>query len=173
MKKTLIVIDMQHDFIDGPLGTAAARAIVPNVQKKIEEYVASGDNIIFTRDTHHENYYDTQEGRLLPVEHCMEMTPGWCIHKDIQSQFGTEIIDKHNFGYHAWYGYRNLLNVDRVEIVGVCTDICVITNALLIKTEFPEANIRVDASCCAGTTPENHQAALAVMDSCQIHIVNN
>lgn len=170
--KTLIVIDMQHDFIDGPLGTAEARAIVPKVQKKIEEYVASGDNIIFTRDTHYENYADTQEGKLLPVEHCVHMTPGWCIHKDIQSQFGTAIIDKCNFGYHGWYGYRDLLDVDRIEIVGVCTDICVVSNALLIKTEHPDVSIRVDASCCAGTTPENHHAALKVLSSCQIHVVN-
>ena len=169
--KTLIVIDMQHDFIDGPLGTAEARAIVPKVQNKIEEYVASGDNIIFTRDTHYENYAETQEGRRLPVAHCVHMTPGWCIHKDIQSQFGTAIIDKCHFGYHGWYGYRDLLDVDHVEIIGVCTDICVVSNALLIKAEHPELDIRVNASCCAGTTPENHEAALKVLNSCQIHII--
>lgn len=170
--KTLIVVDMQHDFIDGPLGTPEARAIVPKVQKRIEEYVAAGDNVIFTRDTHYENYADTQEGKLLPVKHCIHMTPGWCIHKDIQSQFGTAIIDKCSFGYHGWYGYRDLLDVDHVEICGVCTDICVVSNALLIKTEHPELDIRVNASCCAGTTPESHEAALKVMKSCHIHVIN-
>lgn len=170
--KTLIVIDMQNDFIEGALGTAEAKSIVPRVQAKVEAYVAAGDNIIFTRDTHHCNYLNTNEGKHLPVQHCMYNTQGWCIHKDIQSQFGTVILDKFSFGYTEWEAFSDLLDVDGIEIVGVCTDICVITNALTLKTHYPEVEITVDASCCAGVTPEKHSAALEVMRSCQINVVN-
>lgn len=168
--RTLVVVDMQCDFIDGPLGTPESRLIVHRVQEKIEEYVASGDNVIFTRDTHYGNYSQTQEGKLLPVSHCVFRSRGWCIHPDISSQFGDAIIDKCSFGYDGWFGYRDFFNVDYVEIVGVCTDICVVSNALILKATYPEIPIIVDACCCAGTTPEKHNAALAVMESCQIHV---
>lgn len=169
--KTLVVIDMQNDFIDGPLGTQEAVAIVPRVQKKIEEYVTSGNNVIFTRDTHGSNYLNTNEGKHLPVIHCVHNTHGWCIHKDIQSQFGTIIIDKPTFGHTEWEAFSDLLYVDEIELVGVCTDICVVSNALILKAVYPEVNITVDASCCAGVTPESHMAALATMKMCQINVI--
>lgn len=170
--KTLVVIDMQNDFIEGALGTAEAKQIVPKIQAKVEEYVAADNNIIFTRDTHFNDYLNTNEGRHLPVPHCIRNTQGWCIHKDIQSQFGTVILDKYSFGYTQWEAFNDLLDVDEIEIVGVCTDICVITNALMLKSYYHEAKITVDASCCAGVTPEKHNAALEVMKSCQINVVN-
>lgn len=177
MKRTLIVIDMQNDFIDGALGTKEAQAIVPNVKKKIEEYKARGDEIIFTRDTHFDNYLETNEGKHLPVEHCIKGTYGWEVHKDLDIA-GCEHIDKLTFGYNCWdinqtnkrrYG-SNECFAD-VEIVGLCTDICVVSNALILKAEFPEINITVDASCCAGVTPESHQAALTTMKMCQINVI--
>ena len=170
--KALVVIDMQHDFIDGVLGTPEAVAVLSKVQEKIEKYVAENGQIIFTRDTHFEDYLDTQEGKKLPVKHCIWRTPGWCIHKDISSQFGTAIIDKHTFGFDDWCAYRNILDVEEVEVCGVCTDICVISNVLALKSVYPDAEITVDASCCAGTTPENHRAALQVMKCCQINVIN-
>lgn len=169
--KTLIVIDMQNDFIDGPLGSPEAVAIVPRVQKKIEEYVASGNNVIFTRDTHSDNYLESNEGKHLPVSHCIRNTNGWCIHKDIQSQFGTAIINKFTFGYLEWSAFSDLLDVDEIELVGVCTDICVVSNALILKATYPEVKITVDASCCAGVTPESHMAALTTMKMCQINVI--
>lgn len=168
MIKTLIVIDMQNDFITGPLGTEEARAIVPRVAKKIEEYAERKDRLIFTQDTHGEDYLETNEGKHLPVEHCNITTDGWRICPDLPVPWVSEIIGKRTFGILDWYG--PLCEAD-IEIVGVCTDICVISNALILKSTFPEANITVDASCCAGTTPENHKAALAVMKSCHINII--
>lgn len=170
--KTLIVVDMQHDFIDGVLGTPEAVAIIPNVQKKIDEYIAENGNVIFTRDTHFEDYLSTQEGEKLPVKHCIWRTPGWCIHKEIQSQYGTAVIDKHTFGFDDWGAYCDILDVESIEVAGVCTDICVISNVLALKASYPDAEITVDASCCAGTTPENHKAALQVMKCCQVNIIN-
>ena len=170
--KTLIVIDMQNDFIDGALGTKEAQTIVPNVKKKIEEYKARGDKIIFTRDTHDEDYLNTNEGKHLPVEHCIFGTDGWKIHPDLDIA-DCEHIDKPNFGWPFWTSvedcYRDL---EDIEIVGLCTDICVVSNALILKANYPWANITVDASCCAGVTPESHKAALTTMKMCQINIVN-
>lgn len=182
MKKTLIVIDMQRDFIDGSLGTKEAQAIVPNVKKKIEEYKSRGDEIIFTRDTHGENYLETNEGKHLPVKHCIEGTDGWQIHPDIDIS-ECEHIDKPNFGWMFWsstespyeddddntYYFRDL---EDIEIVGLCTDICVVSNALILKANYPWVNITVDASCCAGVTPESHKAALLTMKMCQINVIN-
>ena len=167
MKKTLIVVDMQNDFIDGALGTKEAQAIVPNVRKKIEEYKTHGDEIIFTRDTHSANYLKTNEGKRLPVEHCIKGTYGWLISEEIEC---TEYahIDKNTFGYKFWDKIRDF---EEVEIVGLCTDICVVSNALILKAQFPEINITVDASCCAGVTPESHQAALTTMKMCQINVI--
>ena len=166
MKKTLIVVDMQNDFIDEALGTKEAVAIVPNVKKKIDEYVANGDEIIFTRDTHSENYLETPEGIKLPVRHCIKGTHGWQIADGLYVE-GCKIIDKPNFGWPEWKNET----LEKVEIIGLCTDICVVSNALIIKASFPDAEVSVDASCCAGVTPETHDAALATMRMCQIDII--
>lgn len=168
MTKTLIVIDMQNDFIDGALGTPEAQAIVPNVVKKIEEYKAIGAPVIFTRDTHGLNYLNTQEGQKLPVKHCIKGTIGWYLHPDIK-EYECEIIDKETFGYIGWKNY--LFENTEIEIVGLCTDICVVSNALILKATYPEIPIKVDANCCAGVTPESHEAALKTMEMCQIEIV--
>ena len=165
--KTLIVIDMQNDFITGSLGTPEAVAIIPNVKRKIEEYRSRGDKIMFTRDTHRDNYLDTNEGRHLPVEHCRVMTNGWEIVDGLLTAKDRR-FNKHTFGYTRWEYY--LTDKDEIELIGVCTDICVISNALILKAQFPENEITVDASCCAGTTPENHKAALQVMKMCQINV---
>lgn len=165
MKRTLIVVDMQNDFIDGALGTKEAQAIVSNVKKKIEEYKARGDEIIFTRDTHSKNYLETSEGKHLPVEHCIEGTYGWQIADELEVEC-CSYIDKPTFGWMHW----NSHNFKEVELVGLCTDICVVSNALILKAFFPEIDITVDASCCAGVTPESHQAALTTMKMCQINV---
>ena len=165
MSKTLIVVDMQNDFIDMALGTKEAVAIVPDVKKKIAEYVKNGDEIIFTRDTHMENYLDTPEGKKLPVPHCIKGTKGWEIADGLYAD-GAKIIDKPNFGWQHW----DKENLTDVEIIGLCTDICVVSNALIIKTMFPKANVKVSKSCCAGVTPESHEAALITMQMCQIEI---
>ncbi len=166
MKKTLIVIDMQNDFISGSLGTEEAKAIVDNVKKKIAEYQNAGNEIIFTRDTHQKNYLTTNEGRHLPVEHCIEGTEGWKIAEGLEIP-GAKYINKISFGYMDWKDF----DLEEVELVGLCTDICVVSNALIIKAAFPEIKVSVDAGCCAGVTPESHQAALTTMKMCQIDIV--
>lgn len=166
MKKTLIVVDMQKDFIDGALGTKEAVAIVENVRKKIAEYQANGDEIIFTRDTHQPNYLNTNEGKHLPVEHCIEGTEGWQIGEGLEVE-GAIYIDKPSFGFMNWKDY----DLEEVEIVGLCTDICVVSNALIIKATYPEIRVSVDASCCAGVTPESHEAALTTMKMCQVEVI--
>lgn len=166
MKKTLIVIDMQHDFIDMALGTAEAVAIVPRVKEKIAQYVQNGDEVIFTRDTHEDDYLDTPEGKKLPVPHCIRGTQGWEIFEGLYVE-GAKIIDKPNFGWPHWDDET----LEEVELIGLCTDICVVSNALLIKASFPDAVVRVDASCCAGVTPESHEAALLTMRMCQIDVM--
>lgn len=166
MKKTLIVIDMQNDFISMALGTEEAVLIVPSVQNKINEYVKNGDKIIFTRDTHYENYLDTPEGKMLPVPHCIKGTIGWEISDGLYVD-GCKIIDKPTFGTLEWSEF----DFEQVEIIGLCTDICVVSNAMIIKAMFPNAQITVDSSCCAGVTPEKHEAALEVMKSCQINVI--
>jgi nicotinamidase-related amidase len=176
--KTLIVIDMQNDFIYGPLGTPEARAIVPKVKKKIEEYSSRDDAVVFTRDTHSRNYLDTNEGKHLPVEHCILGTDGWNIYDELydarrmytQLKIPT-VINKSTFGFTNWSIYPFIYNADEIELVGVCTDICVISNALILKAVRPDIPITVDASCCAGTTPESHRNALEVMKKCQIEII--
>ena len=166
MKKTLIVVDMQNDFIDMALGTNEAVAIVPNVIEKIRQYKENGDEIIFTRDTHFENYLETTEGKKLPVEHCIKGTKGWQIFDGLYVE-GCKIIDKPNFGWPNWKNE----DLQEVEIIGLCTDICVVSNALIIKAAFPDASVKVDKNCCAGVTPETHNAALKTMEMCQIEIV--
>ena len=166
MKKTLIVVDMQNDFIDMALGTKAAVAIVPNVKKKIEEYKTNGYEIIYTRDTHSSNYLETTEGKKLPVPHCIKGTKGWEIADGLYIE-GSKIIDKPNFGWPNWKEE----NLEDVLIIGLCTDICVVSNALIIKATFPDAVVSVDKSCCAGVTVESHNAALKTMEMCQITII--
>ena len=165
MKKTLIVVDMQNDFIDGSLGTKEASAIVENVKNKIAQYYNAGDEIIFTRDTHQKDYLETNEGRHLPVEHCIEGTEGWKIAEGLEVP-GAIYINKPSFGYPDWKEYH----LEEVEIVGLCTDICVVSNALIIKALYPEIKVSVDASCCAGVTPQSHEAALTTMRMCQVEV---
>jgi ribA/ribD-fused uncharacterized protein len=169
-KKLLIVVDMQNDFIDGVLGTEEAVAIVPNVKAKIEEYKSRGDDIIFTRDTHQENYLETNEGKHLPFPHCIEGTHGWEIANGIDIPDALH-INKPTFGWTLWNSHG--ITATEIEIIGLCTDICVVSNALILKATFPDANITVDASCCAGVTPESHKAALKTMETCQISVINN
>lgn len=163
--KTLIVVDMQNDFIDGALGTKEAQAIVKNVAAKIREYQAEGNEIIFTRDTHGEDYLDTPEGKKLPVKHCIKGTKGWKIADGLYVD-GADCIDKPNFGWPHW----NERSFEEIELVGLCTDICVVSNALILKAQFPDVPVTVDAACCAGVTPESHEAALVTMKMCQIDI---
>lgn len=165
MKKTLIVVDMQNDIIDMALGTKEAVAIVPKVQEKIRAYAQNGDEIIYTRDTHGEDYLNTPEGRKLPVPHCLRGTKGWEIREGLYIP-GCKIIDKPNFGWPHWAEEK----LEEVELIGLCTDICVVSNALLIKAAFPDAAVKVDARCCAGVTPESHEAALLTMQMCQIDV---
>ena len=169
MKKTLIVIDMQNDFVTGSLANPAAQAIIPNIKRKIEEYEREGNEIIFTRDTHKANYLDTTEGKHLPVPHCIYGTWGWLIVDELNYP-GYPHINKTTFGYPHW-AYKDDFDENEIELVGTCTDICVVSNALILKAEFPNANITVDASCCAGVTPESHQAALTTMKMCQINVI--
>ncbi len=171
MKKTLIVIDMQNDFIDGSLGTKEAQAIVPHVKAKIQEYQDCGNEIVFTRDTHQENYLNTPEGKKLPVKHCIENTHGWHIADGLEVPDAV-CIDKGTFGWAGWKETKEKygLTMDEIELVGLCTDICVVSNALILKALFPEAEINVDGSCCAGVTPETHKAALETMKMCQINV---
>ncbi|MCM1496640.1 MAG: cysteine hydrolase [Bacteroides sp.] len=173
MQNILIVVDMQNDFIDGALGTAEAVAIVPKVAEKIRSF--SG-KVLFTRDTHEENYMDTQEGRNLPVPHCIRNTKGWEIREELEALRKEAPIDKVTFG-SAELGIRlKAANeeeaIQSITLVGLCTDICVISNAMVLKAFLPETEIIVDAACCAGVSPESHQRALEAMQVCQIRIEN-
>ena len=172
MRKLLLVIDMQNDFIDAALGTKEAVVIVDAVKEKIRSYPA--ENVIATIDTHDENYMETQEGKNLPVPHCIKGTEGWQIRSDIAELLdGAKIYEKPTFGSIALAEDLKALSDKEeieLELIGLCTDICVISNALLLKAFMPEVTIAVDASCCAGVTPEKHQAALETMRSCQIHV---
>ncbi len=173
--KVLVVVDMQNDFIDGSLGTAEAEAVVPAVMERIRSFEG---RVIATRDTHSEDYLNTEEGRHLPVIHCVKGTEGWKIRREIDALLDEKAavrIDKLTFGSVELGSYVKELDdeagVEEITLIGVCTDICVISNALLLKANLPEAEIRVDASCCAGVTPESHERALEAMKSCQIDIV--
>lgn len=174
MKKLLIVVDMQKDFVDGALGSKEAVAIVDNVVNKIKSF--DGD-VIVTYDTHFENYMETQEGKNLPVPHCIKGTDGWKLNEKVQAALdGKEYaaIEKPTFGstelpeyIKANYGTTEL----DIELVGLCTDICVVSNALLLKANFLEAKVSVDASCCAGVTVDSHNAALTTMKMCQVNVI--
>lgn len=170
MSKILIVVDMQNDFIDGALGSAEAVAIVPYVKALIESF---DGKVLFTRDTHFENYMQTQEGKNLPVPHCIKGTDGWQIRAEFDALRKTEPIDKITFGS------SNLVEVLRAEpdiesitFVGLCTDICVISNAMVVKAFYPEIPLYVDAKGCAGVSPESHKRALDAMSVCQIKVLN-
>ena len=174
MRKLLIVIDMQNDFIDGTLGSEEAMAIVGAVRKKILSYPV--EDRIVTMDTHSEDYLTTQEGRNLPVPHCIRGTEGWKLHPEIAELLrDAKTYEKPTFGSMQLAEDLKALSEKEdieLELVGLCTDICVVSNALLLKAAMPEVLIVLDASCCAGVTPESHQAALETMSSCQIQIVN-
>ena len=172
MKNILIVVDMQNDFIDGALGTKEAVAIVPKVEEKIRNF---DGEVFFTRDTHETYYLETQEGKNLPVKHCIRDTEGWQIRKELDVLRKKDPVDKETFGSTDLAGELVTLNEDQgiesITLVGLCTDICVISNALLIKASLPEVPICVDATCCAGVTPESHENALKAMEACQIKII--
>lgn len=174
MRRILIVIDMQNDFIDMALGTKEAVAIVDAVKEKIGSYPAT--DVIATMDTHGADYMQTQEGRYLPVSHCIKGTDGWQIREDIEELLSTaKIYEKPTFGSVALAEDLKALSEREqieLELIGLCTDICVVSNALLLKAFMPEVRITVDASCCAGVTPEKHNAALETMQSCQICVIN-
>ena len=167
--KILVVVDMQKDFVDGALGTAEAVAIVPAVKELIEGF---DGQVYFTRDTHFENYMSTEEGKHLPVPHCIKGTDGWQIVSELDALRTTEAIDKLTFGSKELIALlADQKNVESITLCGLCTDICVISNALLIKAYYPEIPLYVVASACAGVTPESHQNALDAMKMCQIEIV--
>lgn len=209
--KVLVVVDMQKDFVDGSLGTKEAVAIVPNVVDKILKF--NGDVIAVTQDTHHDNYLETQEGKKLPVKHCIKGTNGWELNQQVGAALsewekkksaekekellrlkGTDLEDfvtdievvkyfeKETFGslslsewlsvvHHTVYGLFQDMEPDEIEVVGLCTDICVVSNVLMMKAYMPEVPITVDASCCAGVTPESHAAAITTMKACQINVI--
>lgn len=183
MKKLLIVVDMQKDFVTGTLGSPQAERIVPAVKAKVGEYKRRGDRVIFTRDTHTENYLDTQEGRRLPVIHCVAGTEGHEIIDELDTE-GCEIFDKPTFGSLELAGFVAAENEAEaakenvkegfceIELCGLCTDICVVSNALILKARLPETKISVDPACCAGVSEEGHEAALLTMRTCQVDIRN-
>lgn len=169
--KTLIVVDMQNDFVTGSLSNPTAQEIIPFIKSEIESGKYS--NILFTQDTHQPGYLDSQEGRHLPVKHCIFGTSGWEIVKELKD-YSTPAnrIQKPSFGFTGWWHDEyGLLDTDEIVIVGTCTDICVVSNALIIKAMWPEKPITVLAKGCAGVTPEKHAAALETMRSCQINVV--
>lgn len=177
--KFLIVVDLQNDFINGTLGTAEAEAIVPKAVEKINNWDGA---IIATRDTHNADYMGTREGKHLPVKHCIRHTDGHMIHEDVKNAIytignkGNDVmfLNKNTFGSTVipevlrTYGEE----IESIEVIGLCTDICVVSNVMLLKANFPEIDITVDASCCAGVTPESHKAALQTMKMCQVNVIN-
>ena len=166
--KYLIVVDMQNDFTTGSLGSAHAAAIIPNVVEKVKAF--SG-NVIFTRDTHDDDYLQTQEGKKLPVVHCVKGSDGWQICDELKP-YVEQVVDKVTFGSvvlpHILSKQGEL--IEEIELCGLCTDICVISNAMILKATFPEVKITVDASCCAGVTLESHNTALNAMKAVQIEV---
>lgn len=187
MEKILVVVDAQNDFIDGSLRNEQAIQVVPNIVNKINNF--KGDTIIVTKDTHYTDYRSTKEGRKLPVEHCIKGTEGWRLNPNIKEALEhakengkiVKVIEKDTFGSlnlvtELRYALRDMdwenYVTSKIEFVGFCTDICVVSNVLLAKAEFYDTNIVVDASCCAGVTPETHKAALLTMKQCQVDVVN-
>lgn len=170
--KILIVVDMQNDFIDGALGSASALAIVNNVSQKIANYRSAKYPVIYSRDTHNDDYLKTQEGKNLPVPHCIRNTDGWNISSKLDTG-DSIVVDKKSFGSldiaRVVSKYKSL---EEIELIGLCTDICVISNTIILKAAFPEVKVTVDASCCAGVTPESHKNALSAMKMCQVNVIN-
>ena len=176
MQNILVVIDMQNDFVDGALGTKEAEEITENVVKRVGKAKEIGEKLIFTRDTHKEDYLSTQEGKNLPIVHCVKDTKGWEIIDSLKKYTdGRLIIDKPTFGSDELAAILKEENgrneIEKITLIGLCTDICVISNALLIKTFLPEVKIVVDSACCAGVSPETHDNALNAMKVCQIEVV--
>ena len=173
MQKLLIVVDMQNDFIDGALGTKEAVAIVPNVKEKIEGFEGT---VLFTRDTHGHEYMSTQEGQNLPIPHCIKGTEGWEIRAELEALRKTEAIDKVTFGSSELPNKLLAMNevdpIESITFVGLCTDICVISNVMVTKAFLPEVPVIVDAACCAGVSPETHKNALEAMKVCQVKVEN-
>ena len=173
MQNILLVIDMQKDFVDGVLGTAEAQAIVPVVREKILGHTGK---VYYTRDTHEEAYMDTHEGKRLPVPHCIRGTDGWQIIDALQGLPCDGVIDKPTFGsvelMERLLAENEKDSIGQITLIGVCTDICVISNAMLVKAALPEVDVVVDAACCAGVTPQSHGTALDAMRACQMDIVN-
>ena len=173
MNQAYVIIDMQNDFIDGSLGTPEAQAIVPRINDKLmasKKNVDVHTDLIFTQDTHGEDYLDTQEGKKLPVPHCIKDTKGWNICRQLLPYtLSATVLEKPTFGCTELVD--ETAGYDRIVLMGVCTDICVISNALLLKAFYPEKEICVDSSCCAGVTPESHARALKAMEACQIDIL--
>jgi len=168
--KILVVVDMQNDFIDGALGTPEAVKIVPYVKELIKNF---DGKVLFTRDTHFPDYMDTQEGKNLPVPHCIQGTPGWEIRPELDALRKTEAIDKLTFGSSELPDIlKKEENIESITFIGLCTDICVISNVMITKAFFPEVPLIVDAKGCAGVTPESHKNALAAMKMCQVTVIN-
>ena len=168
MKKLLIVIDMQKDFVTGALGTKEAVSIVENVIARVQKARKDGETILFTRDTHDENYLSTQEGTNLPVSHCIKDTDGWQIIDGLYN--GELVFDKPTFGSVELAKYVRENGFEEAELIGVCTDICVVSNAMLLKAYCPEMKVSVKEDCCAGVTPESHNSAIQTLKSCQVRI---
>jgi len=172
MSKILVVIDMQNDFITGSLGTEEAVKILPRVEEKIKDFKGT---VLFTRDTHFDNYLDTAEGKKLPVKHCIKDTFGWQIYDSLEKYCTVKPFDKSTFGSIELAEKLKEMNesepIEKITLVGVCTDICVISNVMLIKAMLPEVSIVVDESCCAGVTPESHKNAILAMKMCQIEVL--
>ena len=178
VKNILIVVDMQNDFIDGTLGTSEAKMIVPNVVNKIHSYIKDDDIIIATRDTHNKDYLFTEEGKNLPVEHCIKGTKGHELNTEVLDSLKEDcvIIDKPTFGSFE-LGLKlkeldELFDIENIEVIGLCTDICVISNAIIAKSVLPNVHIKVDASCCAGVNILSHNIALDEMRTLQVEVLN-
>ena len=187
--KLLVLVDLQNDFIDGALGSPEAQAIVPNVIRKLENTNMRETLVLFTKDTHYSDYLNTFEGKNLPVPHCIENTPGWSINKEISSVVDNTVSKlvcstdkiKNSRIYKNSFGSDDLREflvahkdeIEEIEFCGLCTDICVVSNVLMTRQTLPNTTIVVDASCCAGVTVEKHNAALEVMRSCQIEVIND
>ena len=176
-QKYLVVVDMQHDFVDGTLGTPEARAIVASVTAKAQAFDGT---VVFTKDTHYNDYLQTLEGKNLPVEHCLHGTPGWELMPELQAirdERSSFVFEKTTFAsldLAMWLAEENVAEpIESIELIGLCTDICVVSNALLIKGWIPEVPLKVDASLCAGATPDSHKAALATLRSCQVEVIND
>jgi len=172
-KKALIVVDVQNDFTSGTLGTKEAVAAIPIIKQYVDRFHADGHKIIYTRDSHDADYLNTLEGKKLPIEHCFRGSWGWRVVDEIgyKESENVSYVNKWQFGYDDWEG-EYLDQYDEVVMLGFCTDICVISNALTIKTFYPNLPITVIAAGCAGTTPEKHNAALDIMESCQINVIS-